>query len=279
MGEKMAPPVKRIQARVFAVQLACAMIACGGGGKDDPDRENEGTVDAGRLTRDSGLDVVVMPMRDSGNSSADSESPISGRNADVDSGAPSAGAITPVLKDAGSDGTGGKLKPAFVAVGYSGLRIVSFDLGVTWVNEATIRGGSGDDPTLIRAIDFANGLFVAVGHKIWTSADGATWMERTNPSTQWLGGVKYGNGRWVAAGGWGASIYSTDGIKWELGGDRSNEPARSLAFGGGVFVAGADSDKAHWWKTVDGRTWTLEPIYDQLVFTAGTLLSCAAGPA
>jgi hypothetical protein len=142
--------------------------------------------------------------------------------------------------------------PIFVAVGYAGRRVRSRDLGMTWENDQNL-GGGGDDEFLLRAVTWGHGVFVATGWKIVTSPDGATWTEQKNPNRQWLGGVQYGNDRFVAAGGYGYSAYSTDGLTWMAGMGRGTEAARSLAFGNGTFVAA--TDPGNWWQTADGRTW------------------------
>lgn len=147
--------------------------------------------------------------------------------------------------------------PIIVAVGYLGLRATSSDLGRSWghVEAFDDPGGSLDNPLLLRAVTYGNGLFVAGGHRIFTSPDGIHWTERDNPSDQWFGGVKWGNGRFVASGGYGESWYSLDGLTWKSGGRRSsNSHARSLAFGNGEFRAA--TDEGVWWSSTDGEAWT-----------------------
>jgi hypothetical protein len=149
----------------------------------------------------------------------------------------------------------GEGTPTFVAVGYAGRRIRSRDLGKTWTDDQKL-GGGGDDEFLLRAVGFGRGLFVAVGWKILTSPDGATWTERSNPNRQWLGGIQFGLDRFAAVGGYGYSAHSSDGVTWSAGGNRGTEPARSLAFGAGKFVA--NTDDGNWWGSTDGTKWTRE---------------------
>jgi hypothetical protein len=155
-------------------------------------------------------------------------------------------------------------EPVIVVVGYQGLRIMSRDLGQTWEHQQTLPdpGGSLDNPTLLRAAAYGNGLFVAAGHHIFTSSDGIAWTERDNygepgtTRTEWLGGVAWGNDRFVAAGGYGESWYSLDGITWQAGGDRpggNHAASRSLAFGNGEFRTA--SDGGDWWRSEDGESW------------------------
>jgi hypothetical protein len=143
--------------------------------------------------------------------------------------------------------------PTFVAVGYGGVRVRSLDLGKTWIDSQRL-GGGGDDNFLLRAVAFGDGVFTAVGWQLYTSPDGKTWTMRTKAADQWMGGVRFGAGRFVAAGGYGESMYSTDGITWPQGGARMTDAARSVAFGNGVWVARADSN--HWWQTSTGEAWT-----------------------
>lgn len=174
----------------------------------------------------------------------------------------------------------GTLGPAIVAVGYAGLRIVSYDLGRTWEHKQTLSSTAADDPTLLRAATFGNGVFVAAGHRIFTSGDGDTWMERSNPEPQWLGGLAYGSGRFVAVGGSGYSAWSLDGATWTVGGTLASEASRSLAFGNGVFMA--HTDAGNWWSSADGTSWSLDSggHGEEIAFCAGSFQDASAcGPA
>jgi hypothetical protein len=142
--------------------------------------------------------------------------------------------------------------PTFVAVGYGGVRVRSIDLGKTWIDSQRL-GGGGDDNFLLRTVAFGKGLFVAIGWQLHTSPDGKTWTMRAKAAGQWMGGVRFGNDLFVAAGGYGESAYSIDGITWPQGGGRMQDAARSVAFGNGLWVARADSN--HWWQTSTGQTW------------------------
>jgi hypothetical protein len=155
------------------------------------------------------------------------------------------------------DGGGAANVPTFVVVGYQGFRAVSYDLGLSWVHvQRLTEMPAADDEFNLRSITFANGLFVAVGHKILTSPDGKTWTERTNPGIEWFGGVQYGNGRFVAAGGSGVSAYSDDGMTWTAGGHQIQSAVRNLAFGNGVFMAA--SDNQDWFNSTNGEMWILD---------------------
>lgn len=182
--------------------------------------------------------------------------------------------VTSGGSSAGGEGTGGALGGAsatggggsdptgtsvIVAVGYSGIKMRSLDGGITWgeaqidpqvgvqedpecdpeTTDCKLLCSGGDDRCLLRHVTFAEGLFVAVGWKIFTSADGFEWTERTVEGQQWMGGVQYGNDLWLAVGGCGDSVSSLDGISWN---DAANVSegcghVRDLAYGNGVFVA------------------------------------------
>ncbi|MEA2696311.1 MAG: hypothetical protein QOI66_582 [Myxococcales bacterium] len=176
---------------------------------------------------------------------------------------------------AGDDAPPAAGAPTFVAVGYGGVRVRSLDGGKTWIDSQRL-GGGGDDNFLLRSIAFGNGLFVALGWQTQTSPDGKTWTTRTTSVGQWMGGVRFGNGRFVAAGGYGASMYSPDGVTWMNGSRRMTDPARSVAFGNGLWVARADSN--HWWQTSSGETWMdLGGAHtDAVVFCGGQFVDAAA---
>jgi hypothetical protein len=147
---------------------------------------------------------------------------------------------------------------AVVAVGYAGLRVTSYDRARSWTNKRTLSDTAADDPNNLRGVTYGAGLFVAVGHKIFTSPDGETWTQRQHPKNdaQWLGDVKYGNGRFVATGGYGYSAWSSDGITWREGGSIGTEASRSLAFGNGEFRT--QTDPGNWYRSTNGESWALE---------------------
>ena len=70
----------------------------------------------------------------------------------------------------------------------------------------------------IGGICYGNGKFVAVGAsgKIAYSSDGINWTAANSPTTENLSEVCYGNGRYVAAGANGKVIFSADGVNWTL---------------------------------------------------------------
>ena len=70
----------------------------------------------------------------------------------------------------------------------------------------------------LRGVAFGNGRFVAVGGDgtIVHSSDGDSWQQATNNATSnWLLGVAFGNGRFVAVGFDGTIVHSSDGDSWQ----------------------------------------------------------------
>ncbi len=182
---------------------------------------------------------------------------------------------------AGSGGQGGSAvqasgKPTFVAVGYAGRRIRSLDLGVTWTDDQML-GGGGDDEFLLRAVGFGKGVFVALGWKVLSSPDGKTWTEHANPQHQWLGGVQFGGGSFLATGGYGYCASSADGLTWQACKSiPNNEASRSLAFGAGKFVTA--TDPGNWFESTSGEAWSLVSAghQDNQVAFCGALKEYAA---
>jgi hypothetical protein len=183
--------------------------------------------------------------------------------------------------EGGSGGTAATAgMPTFVAVGYKGVRVRSTDLGVTWTDSQTL-GADGDNEFLLRAVSFGKGVFVALGWKVLSSADGKTWTEGTNPQHQWLGGVQFSGTGFVAVGGYGYSALSNDGILWRVGGSMpNNEASRSLAFGSNKLVSA--TDPGNWYESDDGSSWSLLSAghaSNQVAYCSGAFkdLSACAG--
>ena len=201
----------------------------GGEGTDSGSGGGTGFFDAG--TADAGDAPDAGPTLDAGGSFD--------AGTDVDAGVVDAGTAQPV----------------FVVVGYAGVRRRSTDLGLTWSAPQTL-GADGDNEFLLRAVTSGNGLFVAVGWKVLTSPDGLTWTERMNAQQQWLGGIQYHQGTFAAVGGYGYSAWSSDGLSWTAGTFRNAQAARTLAVGGNLLMAA--TDEGTWWRSSDGRDWTVD---------------------
>lgn len=151
-------------------------------------------------------------------------------------------------------------RPMVVGVGNWGLRASTTD-GVTWTEIGSPPGGNDHTPDLLRGVGFGNGTFLAVGGNqnsmIMRSTDGVTWQEDMHPGgRQWLGGVAWDDGVWVAAGGVGTNMRSTDdGVTWTQHPNNFSRAARAMAAGDGVFVAVGDQGLIAVSRDA-GLTWT-----------------------
>jgi len=165
------------------------------------------------------------------------------------------------------DGHGGAGTPIAVAVGYGRRRISSVD-GSHWtLIEKTPNGG--DDNDLFRGVTYGNGRFVAVGGSTVSltqiSTDGMNWIDG-GTGTAWLGGVAWNGTVFVAAGGNGLRVRSTDnGATWTNPAGSQAKHYRAVAFGAGQVVAvGHTYDKSGpnntdvgvIASTADGLQWT-----------------------
>ena len=116
----------------------------------------------------------------------------------------------------------------------------------------------------------AAGTFAAVGAggAIFTSSDGKSWTNQAAPSgftTDLYAVTGYAASqnnpanpalRWVAVGAGGASVYSTDGITWSVGGasNLTTQALRSITQVTGNFFAVGDAGTII--SSTDGNTWT-----------------------
>jgi len=155
------------------------------------------------------------------------------------------------------------------ASGKNGQIAYSAD-GITWTAVPNSPFGTDYEiPANVAGIAYGNGKFVAVGYKgvvkgntiydyykivystdgiDWTEATDITGVNRTQESGNNVGlySVAYGNGKFVAAGEWGVTASSTDGVSWKL--VRINEELGfrrviwSVVYGGGKWVLGSVYD-------------------------------------
>lgn len=154
--------------------------------------------------------------------------------------------------DAGLDGGAG----VFVAVGYGGRRLRSTDDGQTWTDDQQLVDAGGDDTFLLRSVGFGGGQFVAVGWRIMTSPDGQRWTD-VRVMSQWLGGLQFANGQWVAAGGYGRRSHSADGVTWQdAPSDGVTTAFRALTHSEADRRWIAVGDGALRMSTPDGVTWS-----------------------
>jgi hypothetical protein len=113
-------------------------------------------------------------------------------------------------------------------------------------------------PDLLRDVAYGAGVFIAVGgdlnSMVMRSLDAVHWQEDLHPlqgcndpgypssCNNWMGGVAYADGVWLAGGGNGALMRSRDaGATWQGVHPKLTPNAiRHMAGGSGRFVAGAD---------------------------------------
>ncbi len=210
---------------------------------------------------------------DSGTSTVDS-GPGEVDAGEVDAGEVDAGEVDAGEVDAGIMTADAGRTPLAIGVGNWGLRSWSTD-DTTWNACGNMATGNDHSPDLLRNIAFGDGVWIAVGgdanSMVMRSLDGAHWQENLHPTTRcpgepypssctnWMEGLAYGNGVWLAGGGNGALMRSNDrGLTWTGLHPSPSIPAiRSLAFAQGVFVAGTDAAIAV--STDQGSSWTRFP--------------------
>ena len=150
----------------------------------------------------------------------------------------------------------------FVAVG-DRLTIVTSANGLNW---DTVVG-----PVLnyyLRDVTFGNGTFAAVGgfnfvtgsqiFKISlavVSVDGGDWAPfYPGIPDQYLNGIAYGNGKFVAVGGEGAMTTSPDGFTWTPGNSGTSSTLNGATFGQNTFVVVGEGGTI--FTSPDGFDWT-----------------------
>jgi hypothetical protein len=152
-----------------------------------------------------------------------------------------------------------------VVVGYGTRRARSLD-GTTWTDFQQVTPNGGDDNDLLRGVGWGNGTFVAVGGSsvgiTMTSADGITWSNEIRTHDAWVGNVAYLGGVFIAAGGNGLRIRSTnDGATWSEGVGYQALHYRDVATNGAIVAAVGHTydttpNLGYIATTTDGITWT-----------------------
>ncbi|MCB9554068.1 MAG: hypothetical protein H6705_19700 [Myxococcales bacterium] len=124
--------------------------------------------------------------------------------------------------------------------------------GIEWLDGRD----DGFDANHLRAITYADGLFVAVGDggRIATTRDGAGWERDDTVAVPGFTAVVGGGGRFVAVGvdGWTAASVD-DGATWQLGRVAGAGRLGGVAYAGGRFVTG-DGARVH--DSADGVVWS-----------------------
>ena len=105
-------------------------------------------------------------------------------------------------------------------------------------------------------VTYGGGKFVAVGvfGTILTSPDGVTWTAQT--ATGNFYGVTYSGSQFVAVGGSGKIVTSPDGTTWTAQTSNTSNGLNGVIYGGGKFVAVGFSGTIV--TSPDGTTWTVQ---------------------
>lgn len=145
--------------------------------------------------------------------------------------------------------------PGCVAVGWYGEILFSPD-GSAWSRaDSPLQRTSLAQGTCLSDVCYGNGTFVAVGGeyakgRILSSPDGLTWTEVPTAVTEDFRGVAFGNGLFVAGAGTKV-LTSTDGMSWQ---SRADSPGvGKIAYGGGKWVGSAGNGR--FYQTMDLITW------------------------
>jgi hypothetical protein len=124
-------------------------------------------------------------------------------------------------------------------VGDGERRSLSEDYGLSWPVDGFATTEAHTD-ALQRGVCWGPPGFLAVGGSSrrlsWLSPTGHAWTP-VDDGVGWVGDCAFGEGIYVAAGGFGLLARSADGLSWERGGDPGGEHLRAVAYGDGVFVA------------------------------------------
>ena len=181
------------------------------------------------------------------------------------------------------------------AGGDSGALRTSVNNGVSWFTQTSnfgnqIYGIAGKDNLVLLTGQGSSGRGEVrsadvrfTGSLSVSTDDGITWSERTfNYSTYFLRGVAYGNNVWIAGGGDGHMVSSTDLISWSTRTSNANFGTTiitAIAYGNGTWVAAGAGGTLRT-STNDGVTWNTQTsqfgvsdiftvAYDNGVWVAG----------
>lgn len=192
-----------------------------------------------------------------------------------------AGSGSDPAKDAGATKppSTGASDQALIAVGYGGLRLFSLDGGRTWGKRVIIDPDGGDDENLIRGAGHGDGVWVAVGWKIFTSEDGRSWneiSEETVPGT-WYDCVNYQDGKFIVQrtrDGFSDHIESTDrGRTWRKGTGNARCESQARGTNKPTFKFGGSQLSTGWRGKIllDGKVVYTDPCCQIRNFEAGFL--------
>jgi hypothetical protein len=110
----------------------------------------------------------------------------------------------------------------------------------------------------LNGVAYGGGRWVATGafSQLLVSQDaGASAWQRVNLDAQGLEGVAYGNGRFVVSGQLGRLFTSTDGLAWQAVSSGTDANLGNAVFGGGRFLVFVPY-RGEALTSTDGLTWT-----------------------
>ncbi|MCD9026340.1 S-layer homology domain-containing protein [Cohnella silvisoli] len=110
----------------------------------------------------------------------------------------------------------------------------------------------------LNSIAYGNDTFVAVGDNgtILTSADGASWTDRTSGTDKRISGVIYANNIFVAVGQTGTILTSPDGVMWTLRTSGTGNSLNAVRYGNNTFISVGDGGTVL--TSPDSETWTVQ---------------------
>lgn len=274
--------------RKLSLSLALVLGACTGAvtdgdtrpaPSDDPNAAAgaPGDSSAGRGITPGGHGGFSLPTAGAAGTPAEAGS---GGSSAPDAALPSerVDARPPVARDAGSadpESPPAGWAPAVVAVGESGVRVLSRTLGASWESKASL-GGGGDDSNLLRGVAYGRGIWVAAGWKLLTSSDGArTWTEHPQEARcKLMESIAYANGMFLAA--CAPDVFrSQDGVTWTRHGSFGAFGSHAYVIAGnGKFAGSSDQGKSY--VSTDGMAWTELPGVTRVAFCNGEFRSGSA---
>jgi hypothetical protein len=155
-----------------------------------------------------------------------------------------------------------------VAVGAGGTIAASKD-GITWTAQQWDETNSSRAGYYFRGVTCGGGEFAIVGKQsflpvgsvpeIWSTAvlsssDGTNWVAEITGMTNFLNGVTWGNGQFVAVGDQGTILTSADAITWNAAASPTRDALNAVVWQNGLFVAvGAGGTIV---SSSDGQSWS-----------------------
>jgi hypothetical protein len=107
----------------------------------------------------------------------------------------------------------------------------------------------------LRTVVHGNGIYVAVGGRgtIMTSSDGTNWTRRVSGTSDHLNSVTYANRQFVAVGSAGTIVTSPDGLLWTPQYGGTFFSLNGVAFGNGMYVVVGQNNTIL--TSLDGVLW------------------------